>query len=124
MNTEYKNPQYDLIVSLAVSLALTLFFEVLFFIIIGKRNKKDLLLVILVNALTNPIVVLLYNLMLIYTQWNKALIMAPLEISAVLTEGYLYKKYGNNFNRPFAFSLAANSVSFFAGMLIGLLFRG
>jgi len=111
----------ELLVALAISLSLTLVFEAGFFLITGKRKKKDLLLVIMVNVLTNPVVVLLYWLAHFYTNWNMILVLIPLELFAVLTEGFYYNKYGLNFKRPFLFSLAANAFSFTAGMLIQLI---
>jgi len=108
----------DLLTALAISLALTLVFEAAFFFIAGKRNRKDLLLVILVNVLTNPIVVLLYWISAYFTNWNLTIVKIPLELFAVLTEGYCYSKYGQTFKRPFMFSLAANAFSFTAGVLI------
>ena len=111
----------ELLIALVISLALTLVFESGFFLIISKRNKKDLLLLIMVNVLTNPIVVLLYWLAALYTNWNGTLIKIPLEIFAVLTEWFYYRKYGQDFKRPFFFSLAANAFSFTAGLLLQLL---
>jgi len=108
----------DLLIALAISLALTLAFEMSFFFITGKQNKKDLLLVIMVNVFTNPIVVLLYWLTYLYMNWNTIIVLIPLEAFAVLTEGYYYKKYGQSFKRPFLFSLAANAFSFTLGFLI------
>ena len=106
----------DLLTALAASLSLTLVFEVTFFFIVGKRNKKDLLLVVMVNVLTNPIVVLLFWLSALYTDWCETLVKIPLEVFAVLTEGLFFKKYGQSFKRPFLFSLAANAFSFFLGV--------
>ena len=109
---------HELLVALATSLALTLIFEIVFFFLAGKRNKKDLLLVVMVNVLTNPIVVLLYWLSVMYTDWNKTIVKIPLELFAVLTEGFYYKKYAQSFKRPFLFSLAANAFSFSIGVLL------
>ena len=108
----------QLAASLAVSLALTLALEAAFFLLLGKRDKKDLLLLILVNVLTNPIVVTAYWLAASYTDWNVNWVLAPLELFAVLAEGYYYKKYGRDFRRPFLFSLGANMFSFWVGVLI------
>ena len=108
--------------SLAVSLILTILFETGFFLLIGKRNKKDLLLVILVNIITNPVVVLSYLLALLYTDWDHVLIIAPLELFAVLTEGFYYSKYGQDFRRPYIFSALANLFSFGAGVLLQRIF--
>jgi len=108
----------SLLTALAISLGLTIIFEVGFYLLIGKRNKKDLLLVILVNTLTNPVVVLLYWIAFFNTNWNTTIIKAPLEIFAVLTEGYIYYKHAQTIKRPFIFSLAANAISFSLGLLI------
>ena len=48
--------------------------------------------------------------------------LIPLELFAVLTEGFYYKKYGRCFRRPYLFSLAANMVSFGIGELIQIFF--
>jgi len=107
-----------LLTALAISLALTVLFEVGFFFIVGKRNRKDLLLVVLVNTLTNPIVVLLYWIMSYNTNWNTTLVIAPLEVFAVLTEGFIYGRYAKSIKRPFLFSLGANTFSFTLGLII------
>ena len=104
--------------SLALSLVLTLALETGFFLLIGKRNRKDLLLLLLVNVITNPVVVLSYWLVVLYTYWNTRIILIPLELLAILIEGYYFKKYGNDFRRPLLFSLAANAFSFGVGVLI------
>ena len=111
-----------LLTSLALSLGLTIALESGFFLLVGKRGKKDLLLLLLVNALTNPIVVLSFWLVALYTDWNVRLMLIPLELFAVLTEGFYYKKYGRCFRRPYLFSLAANMVSFGMGELIQIFF--
>ena len=107
-----------LLTALAISIALTIALETGFFLLIGKRNKKDLLLLLLVNVLTNPVVVLTYWLAVLYTNWNAVIIIIPLEVLAVLIEGRYYKKYGRDFKRPYLFSLAANIFSYGIGLLI------
>jgi hypothetical protein len=114
-----------IIISLALSLLSTIVLEVVFFIVSSrlftvKINKKDILLVLLVNILTNPVVVLLYWLTIFYTQWNTIIILIPLELFAILTEGYYYKTYGSSFRRPYLFSTAVNIFSFGTGVLIQL----
>ena len=111
----------ELLAALALSLVLTLVFEVFFFFIVGKRDKKDLLLVVMVNVLTNPVVVLLYWLAALYTTWNTTIVKIPLELFAVLTEGFYFRKYGRSLKRPFLFSLAANAFSFLMGLLLQML---
>ena len=111
-----------LIESLAISLALTLALETVFYLLFGKRNKKDLLLVALVNILTNPAVVLIYWLAVLRAGWNSVIVTIPLEALAILTEGYYYKKYSADFKRPYLFSLAANVFSYGTGVLIQIIF--
>ena len=108
----------ELIFALAISLVLTMALEAGFFFLAGKKNKKDLLLLVMVNILTNPAVVVLYWLMVSHTDWHRDIIKVPLEIFAVLTEGYYYKKYGKDFKHPYLFSGAANAFSFLVGAII------
>lgn len=107
-----------LIISLVVSLLLTLVLECGFFFIVGKSDKKDLLLLVLVNVLTNPLVVLTFWLIQSYTYWNAYIVLVVLEVLAVVVEGGYYKKFGESFKRPFLFALAANAFSFLSGLLI------
>lgn len=108
----------ELLTALTVSLILTVALEAGFFLLTGKRDKKDLLLTVMVNIITNPAVVLLYWLAAAHIGLNRAAIKIPLELSAVITEGYYYKKYGQDFKRPYLFSAAANGFSFGIGMII------
>jgi len=111
-----------LLIALAISLAMTLVLESGFFLLTGKRNKKDLLLVLLVNVLTNPAVVLLYWLAVAYSGFNWIITIAVLEVLAVLTEGYIYKRHGQDFKRPYGFSLFANMFSYCTGVLLQMMF--
>ena len=111
-----------LLASLGLSLALTIAFEASVFLLAGKNDKKDLLLLLLANVITNPIVVLSFWLAAWYTSWNTYIVLIPLELFAIITEGCIYKRYGNSFRRPFLFSFLANMASFWAGVLIQQLF--
>jgi hypothetical protein len=110
----------SLIRSLVISLGLTLALELAFALVAGKRGR-DTALVCLVNVLTNPAVVLLYILAAAYTAIPPWVLKGALEIAAVLTEAFYYRKYGTNFRRPLLFSLSANAFSFGAGELISLI---
>ena len=90
--------------------------------LVGKRNKKDLLLVVLVNVMTNPVVVLSYWLAVLHTNWSSVIVVIPLELFAVVTEGFCYKKYGQDFRRPYLFSAFANTFSFGTGVLLQQIF--
>jgi hypothetical protein len=107
-----------LLTSLAVSLILTLVIETGFFLLTGKHDRKDLLLLVLANVLTNPVVVLSYWIVALYIGFIAFAVLPVLELSAVLVEGYVYKKYGRSFRRPYLFSLSANAVSFAVGVII------
>ena len=121
----------ELSVALILSLAMTLVFEICFFFLAGellqgklftsKRNKKELMLVVMVNIITNPVVVLAYWLVWLYTSWNRIIVLILLEIMAVITEGYYFKRYGQSFRRPFVFSLTANAFSYTIGAVIQIL---
>jgi len=107
-----------ILTSLVISLLLTIVLEVGFFYVSGKRHKKDLLLVVMVNIFTNPIVVMSYWLAMIFTSLSVVFVLIPLEIFAVLAEGRYYSKYGHDFKRPYLFSAIANLFSYSTGMLI------
>lgn len=106
--------------SLALSLGLTLLLEIPAALILGLRRKEDILLVGLVNILTNPIIVLILNLFFLFTAspppW---FLILPLEVFAVLTEGFIYQK-GLSYRRihPFLLSLILNGISYFGGLLL------
>lgn len=105
----------DLPLTLTVSLVLTLLLEGLFAFCAGQRTGRRLLLVALVNTLTNPVVVLLHAL------FPSMLLTLFLELSAVLVEGFVYKKCADNIRHPFLFSLAINAFSYFSGELLNRL---
>ena len=108
------------LLSLGVSLALTLIFEMGFALLCGKRGRA-LSFVALVNLLTNPAVVctvLIWNALALPGYWA---LIAALECSAVLVEGFIYKRSGAGFRRPYLFSLAANAVSYTLGLFVSML---
>ena len=94
-----------------ISLGLTVVLELLLALCWGIRGR-DLLLVVLVNALTNPLVVLWHNL----SGWT-----ALPELCAVITEALLYRAKGDRIRWPFWFSAAANVFSYSTGVLLAYL---
>ncbi len=96
--------------SLAISLLLTLLFEVSFALVCGIRTGKGILLTVLVNTLTNPVVVLLHWF------FPQVWVTAALEIAAVLVEGGIYKLCSDSIRRPFLYALAINAFSYFCGL--------
>lgn len=117
-----------ILTSLGISLLLTLILEIVFFLVVQamvkRYNTKDLILVAMVNILTNPVVVLLNWLAVLYTNFDRVTIIVPLELGAILIEGFIYAKCGKRFKQPYIFSLGANVFSFGVGLLIQMIIQG
>ena len=106
-----------MLTSLAVSLALTLILEGLLALLWGVKDRRDWLLLLLVNVVTNPIVVSLHHLL-----GGGIALTAALELSAVMAEWLAYRKWGRDTRPAFLFSLCANGFSYFSGVLLNALF--
>lgn len=111
--------------SLAMSLFLTLIFELGITHILGVRGKENKKIVVLVNVITNPLLVFIV-ITLMTLQVNKILLLsciAMLEFIAFTVEGILYSKYLNyNKINPFVLSLIANVFSYSLGEILKLIF--
>ena len=107
-------------IALGVSLALTLAAELVFALLCRYRGRI-LVLVALVNVLTNPLVVQTAMLWRAYSLPGYAAAVAVLELLAVWLEGFLYAKSRLGIRRPYVFSLAANALSFGLGLVLGAL---
>lgn len=106
----------SLFFSLAGSLGLTLLLE-LGLALLWRVDRRDLLAVALANMLTNPIVVLCCHVTAWYAPGFRTAATLALELGAVLTEGLIYCRR-SQIDRPMAFSLWANALSFFTGLLL------
>lgn len=104
-------------------LLLTIIIELIIALILGIRDKKDIINIILVNVITNPIVVMSQTLLYIKFGYNIEMIgIAILEVLVVLVEGLIYKKVLNYKKiNPILLSLILNALSFLIGELINLL---
>ena len=104
-------------------LLLTIIIELIVALILGIRNKKDIINVILVNVITNPVVVMSQTLLYIKFGSNIEMIgIIILEILVVLVEGLIYKKVLDYMKiNPLVLSLLLNASSFFIGELINML---
>ena len=101
-------------------LVFTILIEVVVGLIIGVRNKKDILNVILVNVLTNPLVTSIPVLIYINFSTTPYIIsVILLEMFAFVSEGFIYKKT-LTYKRinPFIISLILNLSSYLIGLLI------
>ena len=101
-------------------LVLTILIEGIIAVIIGIRDKKDILNIILVNIITNPIVVSLPFVFLIvfgYTYYKISFYI--LEVITLLVEGLIYYKVLNYKKiNPFIISLILNGSSYLIGELL------
>ena len=105
--------------ALAISLGITLILELAFALFWGIRDHHDLWLAVLVNVLTNPIVVFVYYYVRIRRfPLNYGWVMIGMEAFAVVTEALLYKRFSRTVQRPWLFSLSANAFSYAVGELI------
>ena len=102
----------ELFLKLVISLLLTLVteFPVAF---LFQAKGKDLLLVFLVNILTNPAVVLVSTL-----TGDRVSLQRILEGMAILAEGFYYNKYSTYMRKGFLCSFCCNLVSYGAGLLL------
>ena len=106
--------------SLGASLALTLAAE-LGLALACRHRGRTLLLVALVNVLTNPLVVQAALLWRHCALPGYAAAVAVLELLAVWLEGLIYRKSRLGFAHPYGFSLAANTLSFGLGLLLRII---
>ena len=102
------------------ALLLTILFETALALILGVRGKRNIAVVVLAQAVTNPplvITLMPINLRCGFTIYCAA--VAALEILAFLTEGAIYRS-ALDFKKinPFLLSLILNVFSFSAGQVI------
>lgn len=101
-------------------LVLTIIVEVLVALILRIKDKKDILNIVLVNLLTNPIVVSLPILIYINFLGNSQRIsLIILEVLTLFVEGFIYKKV-LDYKRinPYIISLILNGSSYLLGEVI------
>lgn len=101
-------------------LLLTIIIELSLALILGVRDKKDIINVILVNVITNPIVVMSQILLYLNFGYTIEVIgIVVLEILVVPIEGLIYKKVLNYKKiNPFILSLILNASSLIIGGFI------
>lgn len=107
-----------LLVSMFFALLLTLILELLFSLVWGVR-KDGLLMVVLMNLMTNPAVNLLYHLASFLLGWETIWLVLALEAVAVFAEGLCCQGL---IRRPWLFAILVNLFSFGMGELIQFLF--
>ena len=102
------------------SLLFTIIIETLVALIIGIRNKKDIINILLVNLLTNPIVTSIPIVFNVYFGiLSRNIVLYTLEILTFLIEGIIYfKTIKYRKINPFLISLILNLSSYFIGELL------
>lgn len=128
MTFNHKNAIIIIVVSMNINelplimlicLISTIVIELITSLLLGIRNKKDILNVILVNIMTNPLVVSILMYITYNRLFNTTISIIILEILVILTEGFTYKKV-LTFDKinPYVLSLILNISSYFIGGLL------
>lgn len=128
MTFNHKNAIIIIVVSMNINelplimlicLSSTIMIELIMSLLLGIRNKKDILNVILVNIMTNPLVVSILMYITYNRLFNTTISIIILEILVILTEGFTYKKV-LTFDKinPYVLSLILNISSYFIGELL------
>lgn len=128
MTFNHKNAIIIIVVSMNINelplimlicLSSTIMIELIMSLLLGIRNKKDILNIILVNIMTNPLVVSILMYITYNRLFNTTISIIILEILVILTEGFTYKKV-LTFDKinPYVLSLILNISSYFIGGLL------
>ncbi len=128
MTFNHKNAIIIIVVSMNINelplimlicLSSTIVIELIMSLLLGMRNKKDILNVILVNIMTNPLVVSILMYITYNRLFNTTISIIILEILVILTEGFTYKKV-LTFDKinPYVLSLILNISSYFIGRVL------
>lgn len=114
----------DLPIIMIKCLLLTIVIEILIAFIFKVRSILNYLNIILVNIVTNPIVVSIpVYINIKYGLLERNIVLLILEFLAVIIEGFIYKKYLTYKKiSPFMISIILNFFSFFCGEIINYIF--
>lgn len=106
-----------MIEALLPSLLLTQLFELPFAWLWGAK-KRDLLVVLLMNVLTNPLVVMWH-----YSTWELGFLVCTVlpELAAITTEVILLHKFTRSTPYPILLGIFINLFSYSAGVVLSFL---
>lgn len=100
-------------------LLFTILIELIVALILGVRDKKDILNIILVNIMTNPLLVSVTVYITYNRIFNRIASIVILELLIVIIEGFTYKKVLKYKKiNPFILALILNFSSYFIGEII------
>lgn len=105
-----------------ISLGLTILIELAVAAPFGMRTRKKILLVLLVNVLTNPLAVLIYWFLGRFLPEVPAILLQlPIEAAVVAAEAFVYCSFAKEpqweINRPIALAVIANLCSWLCGVI-------
>ena len=117
------NYTIDLLKTFATALILTIIIEEVTAFIMGMRRKLEFIIVLLVNTLTNPLMMLYYTFIRSkFPDVSKILLQIPGEIAVVIIEAYVFKTMGKTkdycFKHPILLSIVLNTISWMTGILL------
>lgn len=105
-----------------ISLSLTLLIEGVVALLWGIRGKKNLLVILLVNVLTNPLAVLVYWLYQVYAGAHSLPVQVIIELAVVIVEAYIYRSFARDdrfqIPRPIGLAIVANVLSWGIGRIL------
>ena len=109
-----------IISSLIISFVLTIIVEYIIVKLLHIR-KKVFIPVLLVNILTNPLVVYIYNIMKLYSFVYKDIILIFLELLVIIVESHIYKYLLEiNWKESLKISFISNIIAYLIGLLLNL----
>ena len=109
----------NLLLNMAICLTLTIIIEYPVVCSFYKDETSILRMVVLVNILTNPFVVFIYNVYSFYIGSHMLEFVLVIELLAFLVEGNIYSKYfDTSAKKAYFVSLVANSIAYLSGIII------
>lgn len=101
-------------------LLFTILIEVCISLLFGVKKRRDIINIILVNIVTNPIVVLFpYVAYLFYGKMVRCIVLLLLELFTVIVEGYIYNRYLDYSKvNSYLLSLVLNISSYLLGVVV------
>ena len=115
-------PNINFALYMLICLVTTLVVELVVALLLKVKTKMDIINIVLVNILTNPLLVSTINLISINYGLKIAYIFLLIfEIFVVFIEGFIYRKY-LDYKRinPYLLSFILNLCSYLFGLLINL----
>lgn len=111
----YNLPKY-----IVVSLLCTIIIEIIVAFLLRVKGNKNFINIVLVNAITNPLVVVIpYVISLYLGKYYRYIFLFIFEVLTVITEGYIYKKVLKyRIINPYKLSLILNFSSYFIGCIL------